>query len=200
MRSFKKYMVLACLIVACLGACQKLPPQITTVQQLCPYGNNVYVVHEDHDSALFWIPNCFAPGDSTSPNDSLVEYERNMAQLIVTLHDTDTTVLIYDNHTFQFPGFAQHTIWYGSYYGKPAPERCYLMTVTGTTLFGTSFQMQGTVSLLRYFFGKDSSGITTPIAVRCDSCFFNSQWNGSDFSGQLPTDEVFVPDKTHYCD
>jgi hypothetical protein len=170
------------------------------VQQLCPYGNGVYIIHADNDSALLWIPNCFAPGDSTSPNDSLVEFERNMAQVTVVLHDTDTAVLIYDNHTYQFPGFQQHTIWYGNYNGYPAPERCYLMTVTGTTLFGTSFQMQGTVSLLRYFFGNDSSGLTTPIAAKCDSCFFNSQWDGTDFSSQLPTDINFIPDKTHSCD
>ena len=107
--------------------------------------------------------------------------------------------MVYDNHTFQNPGFASHTLWYGGYYGLAAPEKCYNLKVTGTTLYGTNFSMYGTVSLLRYFFGKDSLATANKILVNCDTCTFNAQWNGSNFSPQLPTGEHFVPDNYHQC-
>ena len=123
-----------------LASCKPEPAPIITVQQLCPNYNPVYIEHYGTDSAMFWIPNCFAPGDSTSPNDSLVEFERNMAQIVVTIRDSvDSILMVYDNHTFQYPGFSNHTVWYGNYYNGAAPERSYNLKVTGTSLFGTNF-------------------------------------------------------------
>jgi hypothetical protein len=192
-------------IVACLmlAQCTPQPSSTITVQQLCPNYNSVFIEHHGSDSAMYWIPNCFAPGDSTSPNDSLVEFERNMAQVIVTIRDSvDSILMVYDNHTFQYPGFANHTVWYGNYTGGPAPERSYQLQVTGTTLYGTNFTLYGTVSLLRYFFGNDTV-LTHPskVLINCDTCTFNSQWSSStnNVNLQLSTDEHFVPDTYHQC-
>lgn len=197
-----KHFVGVSALLLLLSACQPEPIAVATVQQLCPNYNPVFIEHHGTDSALFWIPNCFAPGDSTSPNDSLVEYERNMAQIIVTIRDSvDSILIVYDNHAFQNPGFNSHTVWYGSYYGQAAAEKCYNLKVTGTSLYGTSFCMYGTVSLLRYFFGNDSvSANYAKVFIHCDTCTFNSQWNGSNVNYQLPTNEHFVPDTYHQCD
>jgi hypothetical protein len=184
-----------------LASCTPESVQIPGVQQLCPNYNPVFIEHHGTDSAMFWIPNSFAPGDSTSPNDSLVEYERNMAQVIVTIRDSvDSILMVYDNHSFQNPGFASHTVWYGNYYGGAAPEKCYNLKVTGTSLYGTNFSLYGSVSLLRYFFGNDTVGATiSKFLINCDTCTFNSQWNGHNVNLQLPTDEHFVPDAYHQC-
>ena len=184
-----------------LAACKPETVATVTLQQLCPNYNPVFIEHHGSDSAMYWIPNCFAPGDSTSPNDSLVEYERNMAQIIVTIRDSvDSILMVYDNHTFQNPGFASHTVWYGGYYGRAAAEKCYNLKVTGTTLYGTNFSMYGTVSLLRYFFGNDTANTNyTKIFAHCDTCTFNSQWNGNNVNLQLPTGEHLVPDPYHQC-
>jgi hypothetical protein len=197
-----KYFVGLVAVLLCLAGCKPEPVTIASVQQLCPNYNPVFIEHHGHDSAMYWIPNCFAPGDSTSPNDSLVEYERNMAQVIVTIRDSiDSILMVYDNHSFQTPGFASHTLWYGGYYGQPAVEKCYNLKVTGTSLYGTNFTMYGTVSLLRYFFGNDTAATNyAKIFVHCDTCTFSSQWNGSNVNLQLPTNEHFVPDAYHQCD
>lgn len=184
-----------------LAACTPEPTPGVNVQQLCPNYNAVFIEHHGSDSAMFWIPNCFAPGDSTSPNDSLVEYERNMAQIVVTIRDSvDSILMVYDNHSFQYPGFANHTVWYGNYYAGVAPEKSYQLKVTGTSLYGTNFTLYGTVSLLRYFFGNDTtSAHPSKFLVNCDTCTFNSQWTGSNVNVQLSTDEHFVPDAYHQC-
>ena len=195
-----KYLIGVVSVLLLLAACKPEPVPSVSIQQLCPNYNPVFIERHGNDSAMFWIPNCFAPGDSTRPNDSLVEYTRNMAQVIVTIRDSvDSILMVYDNHTFQNPGFASHTLWYGGYYGLAAPEKCYNLKVTGTTLYGTGFSMYGTVSLLRYFFGKDSLATGAKILVNCDTCTFNSQWNGSNVNLQLPTGEHFVPDNYHQC-
>ena len=195
-----KYLVGVISVLFLLAACKPEPVPVVTIQQLCPNYNPVFIEHHGNDSAMYWIPNCFAPGDSTSPNDSLVEYTRNMAQVIVTIRDSvDSILMVYDNHSFQNPGFASHTVWYGGYYGQAAAEKCYNLKVTGTTLYGTNFSMYGTVSLLRYFFGKDSLTNAAKILINCDTCTFNAQWNGSNLNLQLPTGENFVPDSYHQC-
>ena len=195
----KCYVGIACVLFL-LSACTPEPVTTVALQQLCPNYNLVFIEQHGSDSAMYWIPNCFAPGDSTSPNDSLVEYERNMAQIIVTIRDSvDSILMVYDNHTFQNPGFASHTVWYGGYYGQAAAEKCYTLKVSGTTLYGTNFNMYGTVSLLRYFFGKDSLTTGARVLVNCDTCAFSSQWNGSNVNLQLPTGENFVPDSHHQC-
>ncbi len=196
-----KYLVLvgfACLLLAsCVPEKAVLP---TSVKILCPAYNPVFIEHHGNDSAMYWIPNCFAPGDISSPNDSLVEYERNLAQVITTITDSsNNVVMVYDNHAFQNPGFSSHTVWYGGYYGEPAPERCYYLKVTGTTLFGTAFTINGTASLLRYFFGNDTVSNVSKVVINCDTCTFNTQWNGANVSLQLPTHENFVPDTYHQC-
>ncbi len=187
--------------VVVISSCIKLPTPDTTVQRLCPTGNPVYVVSRDNDSAMYWIPNCFAPGDSTSPNDSLVEFERNIAQAIVTITDSANNIIAYDLHNFAGTGFNSHKVWNGNYLNTKAAEKCYLLQVRGTTLFGTSFNLTGTVSLLRYFFGNDTAGVrgTRQVLVKCDSCFFNSQWSGSNFNPQLPNHENFIEDTVHHC-
>ena len=190
---------LTCLILA---SCKPVPPEVASLQQLCPNYNPVFVQHIGNDSAMFWIPNCFAPGDSTSPNDSLVEYERNMAQVIVTIIDSiDSIPMAYSNQTFQNPGFASRTVWYGNYgYNLVAPEKCYNLKVTGTTLWGTTFTMYGSVSLMRYFFNNDTTGSNyEKIYAHCDTCTFNTQWSGSNVNLQLPTHETFVQDAYHQC-
>ena len=207
-----KIISLAIIAAAIVVSCQKLPTAAQAVPHLCPYGNPVYIISRDNDSAMYWIPNCFAPGDSTSPNDSLVEFGRNIAQTIVTITDSLNNIIVYDVHNFQYPGFNSHSVWNGNYLGGPAAEKCYLLQVRGTTLFGTSFNISGTVSLLRYFFGRDgtapyypvhvqsdSLAPNTPVLIKCDSCFFNTQWNGTGFNQQLPTNEHFVADTTHHC-
>ncbi len=187
-------------VLLLLAACKPEPVPVVTIQQLCPNYNPVFIEHHGNDSAMYWIPNCFAPGDSTSANDSLVEYTRNMARVIVTIRDSvDSILMVYDNHSFQNPGFASHTLWYGGYYGLAAPEKCYNLKVTGTTLYGTGFTLYGTVSLLRYFFGKDSTTNAAKILINCDTCTFNAQWNGSNVNLQLPTGENFIPDSHHQC-
>jgi hypothetical protein len=192
--------VFMCLLLAC---CKPEPTPPLSVQQLCPNYNPVFIQHYGSDSAMYWIPNCFAPGDSTSRNDSLVEYERNMAQVIVTIRDSiDSIQMVYDNATFQTPGFASRTVWYGNYgSGLVAPEKCYTLKVTGTTLWGTNFTMYGTVSLLRYFFGNDTATAkASKVFIHCDTCTFNTQWNGSNANFQSSTGEHFVPDAYHQCD
>ena len=196
----KKSFVIVGLLCLMLASCIKQPVSIVRVQQLCPNYNPVFIEHHGNDSAMFWIPNCFAPGDSTSPNDSLVEFERNMAQVIVTIRDSvDSIDMVYDNHSFQYPGFASHTVWYGNYYGGAAPEQSYNLKVTGTTLYGTTFTIYGSVSILRYFFGTSIDPVTTKVYIKCDSCNFNAQWSGSNADYNLSTDEHFVPDAYHIC-
>ena len=196
----KKYFVAIASVCLLLASCMKDTMQVATIQQLCPGYNAVFIEHHGNDSAMFWIPNCFAPGDSTSPNDSLVAFEKNLAQVIVTIKDSlNNTVMVYGNHTFQNPGFSNHTVWYGNYYGLPAAEKCYSLKVTGTTLFGTAFTIYGTVSLLRYFFGNGAATGAAKVLVNCDTCNFNSQWSGSNVNLQLPAYEHFVPDTLHQC-
>ena len=196
-----KHLGLVSLVCLLLASCMpETTVQPVSLKILCPAYNPVFIEHHGNDSAMYWIPNCFAPGDSSSPNDSLVEFERNLAQVITTITDsTNGVVMVYDNKTFQNPGFWTHTVWYGSYYGQLAPERCYYLKVTGTTLFGTSFSMNGTVSLLRYFFGNDTVPGVSKVVVNCDTCTFNSQWSGTHVNLQLPTHENFVPDAYHQC-
>ena len=149
---------------------------------------------------MFWIPNCFAPGDSTSPNDSLVEFTRNMARVMVTINDSVDSILMATNvQNYQYPGFASRTVWYGNYYGGPAPEKSYNLKVTGTTLYGTTFTMYGTISLLRYFFSNSVDPSVSKVFIHCDTCTFNAQWNGHNANFQLPTGENFVPDAYHVC-
>ena len=194
-----KYFVPIAVVCSMLASCMQDAVKPVIVQQLCPDYNPVFIEHHGNDSAMYWIPNCFAPGDSSSPNDSLVEFERNMAQVVITITDSaNNIVMVYDNKTFQNPGFAGHTVWYGNYYGQAAAEKRYSLKVTGTTLFGTAFSMNGSVSLLRYFFGKDSTS-KAKVLVNCDTCTFNSQWNGSNVNLQLPTNEHFVTDAYHQC-
>jgi len=180
-------------------SCIKEPTPYNAVQKLCLSGNPVYVIHRDNDSALYWIPNCFAPGDSLSPNDSLVEFEKNIAQAIVSITDSQNNVMVYDVYNFQGTGFGSHKIWDGNYEGNPAGEKCYLLQVSGTTLFGTSFNLTGTVSLLRYFMKYDTLGIKNKSLIKCDSCFFNTQWSGSAFNPLLPNNENLVQDTLHQC-
>ena len=196
-----KYWVIITVVCMLMASCTPEPVQVNTLQQLCPNYNPVFIEHHGTDSAMYWIPNCFAPGDSTSFNDSLIEYERNMAQVTVTIRDSvDSILMVYDNHSFQNVGFASHTLWYGNYYGGTAPEKCYNLKVTGTTLFGTNFTMYGSVSLLRYFFGNDTTLTSrAKVLINCDTCTFNSQWNGNNVNLQLPTNEHFVPDAYHQC-
>jgi hypothetical protein len=192
--------MVVCFIIA---SCSPLPKTQLITQQLCPAFNPVFVEHKDNDSAMYWIPNCFAPGDSTSLNDSLIEFGRNLAQVVVTITDSSATppvIIAYDNHAFQNTGFVSHTVWYGNYSNSPVPEKSYSVTVTGTTLFGTNFSLNGTVSVLRYFFGKSATGTINPVLVYCDTCLFNSQWSGTGVNPQLPTHEIFVPDANHHCD
>jgi hypothetical protein len=187
------------LILLLVAACQKLPTQLSTVQRLCPNSNPVYIDYADGDSAVYYIPNCFTPGDSSSVNDSLTEYTRNIAQAMVTITDSLNNIIAYNNYAFPYPGFSLHKVWDGNYNNSQANERCYVLNVRGTTMFGNSFTLTGSVSLLRYFFGDDTSKLITPIDVRCDSCTFNSQWSGSNFNRQLPSGINFVPDTTHHC-
>lgn len=194
-----RYKAIALGVLMIMAACQKLPPQLSTVQKLCPYSNPVYIYRYNGDSAVYYIPDCFTPGDSSSVNDSLTEYVRNIAQAIVTITDSSNNIIAYNNYAFPYPGFWNHKVWDGNYNGSPANERCYVLNVTGTTLWGNSFTLSGSVSLLRYFFGDDTSHITTPIDVRCDSCTFNSQWSGSNFNPQLSSGVNFVQDTTHHC-
>lgn len=193
---------LAVVVIACLmlASCLPEPVSVVRVQQLCPKYNPVFIEHHGNDSAMFWIPNCFAPGDSTSPNDSLVEFTRNMAEVIVTIRDSvDSILMAYNVQNYQYPGFASRTVWYGNYSGGPAPEQSYNLMVTGTTLFGTSFTMYGSVSLVRYFFGRVADPLVTKVLINCDTCTFNTQWNGNNANYQLSTDEMFVPDAYHIC-
>jgi len=191
--------VTAALILA--SACMKPAPtaqQITT--PLCARLNNVYILHHGTDSAMLWIPNCFAPGDSSSPNDSLVEHERNMAQVIVTISDSaDSIIYVYNNHTYQYPGFNSTTLWYGNYTGGLAPERSYKLQLSGTTLFGTTFTYSGTVSLIRYFSYKGITGPSTGVPVYCDSCCFNSQWTGSNFEIPASPDTLLLNNSYLRC-
>jgi len=197
-----KYLTGFILLCVLLPSCTTEPVQTIALQPLCPNYNPVFIEHHGNDSCMYWIPNCFAPGDSTSPNDSLVEFERNMAQVITTIYDSTVTpavLMVYDNKTFQTPGFASHTVWYGNSDGLVAPEKKYSLTVTGTTLFGTSLSMKGSVSLLRYFFGNDTVRHSSKILVNCDTCTFNAQWTGTNVNLQLPTNEHFVPDAYYQC-
>lgn len=183
-----------------LTSCLPEPVPVVRVFQLCPKYNPVFIEHHGNDSAVFWIPNCFAPGDSTSPNDSLVMFEKNLAQVTVNIRDSvDSIQMVYYDATFQYPGFASRTVWYGNYYSGAAPERSYNLKVTGTTLYGTTFTMYGSVSLLRYFFGTVADPSVTRVFIHCDTCTFGSQWNGSNTNYQLPSDEHFVPDAYHVC-
>ena len=183
-----------------LASCIKEKSSVVRIQQLCPNYNPVFIEHHGNDSAMFWIPNCFAPGDSTSPNDSLVEFERNMAQVVVTIRDSiDSLEMAYNNQTFQYPGFASRTVWYGNYANGAAPERCYNLKVTGTTLYGTTFTLYGTVSVVRYLFGKTGIDNIHKVLLNCDTCSFNSQWNGSNADYQLPNGEQFLLDVLHQC-
>ena len=196
-----KSLVAVFLVCLMLASCLPEPSSVVRVQQLCPNYNPVFIEHHGNDSAMLWIPDCFAPGDSTSPNDSLVAFTRNIAQIIVTINDSiDSILMTYTVQNYQYPGFAGRTVWYGNYYGGPAPEQSYNLKVTGTTLYGTSFTMYGSVSLLRYFFGKNPDPSVAKVFVHCDTCTFNSQWNGSNANYLLPTGEHFVPDAYHICD
>ncbi len=195
-----KSLVAVVLVCVMLASCLPEPTKVVRVQQLCPNYNPVFIEHHGNDSAMFWIPNSFAPGDSTSINDSLVDFTRNMAQVIITIRDSiDSIPMVYSVQNFQYPGFASRTVWYGNYYAGAAPEMSYNLKVTGTTLYGTSFTIYGSISLLRYFFGKGIDPSVAKVFVHCDTCNFNAQWNGSNVDYQLPTGELFVPDAYHIC-
>jgi hypothetical protein len=193
---------LAVVVLACLMLASCIPERVSVVrvQQLCPMYNPVFIEHHGNDSAMFWIPNCFAPGDSTSSNDSLVEFTRNMAQVVVTIRDSvDSILMAYNVQNYQYPGFASRTVWYGNYNYVPAPEKCYNLKVTGITMYGTTFTMYGTVSLLRYFFGRVADPAVSKILINCDTCNFSSQWNGTNVNYQQSSGETFVPDAFHVC-
>jgi hypothetical protein len=184
------------IFVLWMASCKPIPTTTLAAQQLCPKANPVYIAHVGNDSAVYWIPNCFAPGDSANYNDSLVEYCRNIAQANVTITDSLNNIIVYDTRSFQYPGFQKNTVWYGG----TSAEKCYLLNVSGTTMWGDTFHVQGTVSLLRFFFGNDTVNLKTPVYVKCDSCLFNSQWNGTNVNPQLPSGVTYVPDSKHQCD
>ncbi len=142
------------LVLLAITACQKLPPQLNTVQRLCPNSNPVYIYYADGDSAVYYIPNCFTPGDSSSVNDSLTEYTRNIAQAIVTITDSFNNIIAYNNYAFQYPGFSNHKVWDGNYNGRAVNERCYLLSVKGTTLFGNSFSLTGSCEFIALLFWR----------------------------------------------
>jgi gliding motility-associated-like protein len=175
------------LVVCIFSSCEKCIPTI-----LCPYQNPQFYSVQGGDTAALYFPNAFTPnGDGI--NDVFYLLGRNIASASCRIYEASGRQIFESNDIFAG--------WDGSLNGKPAPIGIYAVKVTAFSTFGTSINLQGTVSILGGQFDGDNSRnvdgnmyLETKNMQLPDECGYNGL-----FDPYLPSGEYLLTDHVNNC-
>ena len=163
-----------------VAACKK--EESTDTIRFCPNIYAQYSYENNGDTAYCWVPNMFSPdGNGLNEHFFACGYNINPTGNIIVKKGN---VTVYQNDSIL--GYFESG-WDGYSNGVKMADGNYDYTINGADIYGHSFTLTGTISLVDSIFWNVDDWMTN--SVNCDSCRTVAQWDGRIYNPILPTGE-----------